>query len=106
VDDWVPVAREGEIPLDECKVVTLDDEAVAVYCLEDGYYAIRDLCTHDASELSTGEVEDGEVECCMHGAHFSIKTGEALSAPAYEPVETFPVRVVDGMIQVRDARWD
>ncbi|MEE9158841.1 MAG: ferredoxin, partial [Gammaproteobacteria bacterium] len=37
---------------------------------------------------------------------FAIKTGEALTPPAYEPVTTFPVRVKNGMIQVKDDRWD
>ncbi len=97
---WVRVAKEGEIPLDECKVVWLESQAVAVYHLQDGYYAIRDLCTHADAELSDGYVEDGEVECCLHGARFSIRTGEALAAPAYEAVDTFPVRIADGYVEV------
>jgi 3-phenylpropionate/trans-cinnamate dioxygenase ferredoxin subunit len=34
------------------------------------------------------------------------KTGEALTAPAFELTATFPVRVEDGEVQVRDERWD
>jgi 3-phenylpropionate/trans-cinnamate dioxygenase ferredoxin component len=51
-------------------------------------------------------VDGDEVICPRHGARFCIRTGEALSPPAYEPVPTFPVRVTDGMVQVRDDRWD
>jgi 3-phenylpropionate/trans-cinnamate dioxygenase ferredoxin subunit len=51
-------------------------------------------------------VEGDEVVCPRHGARFCIKTGAALTAPAYEPVVTFPVRVQDGVIQVQDNRWD
>lgn len=102
MSDWVAVAKEGEIPLSECKVVWLDEDAIAVYHLEDGYYALADCCTHEDYELSAGSVEGDEVECCMHGARFSIKTGEALTAPAYEPVHVFPVRVVDGNVELRN----
>lgn len=102
MSDWVAVAQADEIPLGECKVVWLDDDAIAVYRLEDGYYAILDRCSHADFELSAGSVEGDEVECCLHGARFSIKTGEALSAPAYEPVHIFPVRVVDGRVEVRN----
>ena len=38
--------------------------------------------------------------CPRHGANFDIRTGAALTLPAYEPVETFPVRVENGMIKV------
>lgn len=103
---WVTVAQVDEIPVGECKVVWVDDDAIAVYRLEDGYYAIYDCCTHEEFELSAGCVEGDEVECCMHGARFSIKTGEALSAPAYEPVHVFPVRVVDDRVEVRNDLWD
>ena len=38
--------------------------------------------------------------CPRHGARFDIRTGRALSLPAYEPVATFPVRVEDGVVKV------
>ena len=38
--------------------------------------------------------------CPRHGARFCIRDGRVLSPPAYEDVETFPVRVEDGMVQV------
>ncbi|HHZ88067.1 MAG TPA: ferredoxin, partial [Chromatiaceae bacterium] len=70
------------------------------------YYAIEDVCTHDGDCLTGGEIDGDEVVCPRHGARFSIKTGEALTAPAYEAVETFPVKTEDGKIWVRDPRWD
>jgi 3-phenylpropionate/trans-cinnamate dioxygenase ferredoxin subunit len=56
--------------------------------------------------LTGGFVEGDVIVCPRHGARFSIRTGEALSAPAYEPTDIFPVRVHDGNVQVRDDRWD
>ena len=44
--------------------------------------------------------------CPRHGARFCVKTGAALSPPAYEPTATFPVRVEGGIVQVCDDRWD
>lgn len=102
MSDWVAVAQEGEIPVGECKAIWLDNDPVALFHLEDGYYALYDCCTHEEYELSEGSVEGDEVECCMHGARFSIKTGEALAAPAYEPVHVFPVRVVNGTVELRN----
>ena len=70
------------------------------------YHAIEDVCTHDGGILTGGTVEGKEIMCPRHGARFSIITGGALSPPAYEPVPTFPVRVEDGMVQVKDDRWN
>jgi len=79
---------------------------IAMFKLDCEYFAIEDVCTHDGGQLTGGTIEGGEIVCPRHGARFSIRTGEALTAPAYEPVATFPVRVENGLIQVRDNRWD
>lgn len=105
-EDWTNVAPEGEIRQGHCKLVDVDDEMIAVYNLGGRYYAIEDLCTHDGGELASGEIEGDEVICPRHGARFCIRTGQALTPPAYEDVHCFPVRVENGIVQVRDDRWD
>ena len=104
--DWVDVAKDGEMEEGHSRVVDVDDTMIAVFFRDSQYYAIQDLCTHDGGELASGEVEGDEVICPRHGARFCIKDGKALSAPAYEDVETFPTRVENGMVQVRDHRFD
>lgn len=106
MDDWVYVADEDEIEAGRCRRVDMDDDMVAVYRIGEQYYAIEDRCTHDGGELASGSVEGCEVICPRHGARFNVKTGEALTAPAYEPVHAFPVRREDGKIYIRDDRWD
>jgi len=104
--EWTDVAPVADFPAGAVRSVDVDGTAIAVFNLDGQYYAIEDLCSHEAETLSGGEVEGEEVICPRHGAHFCIPTGEALSPPAYEPVATFPVRVEWGMVQVRDDRWD
>ena len=103
---WVDVAREEEIFTDKPVHVDVDGVGIAVFRLGDAFYAIEDVCTHDGGLLTGGSVENDQIVCPRHGARFSIITGEALTAPAYEPTATFPVRVENGMVQVRDDRWD
>jgi len=86
--------------------VEVEDAEIVVINLDGNYYAIEDVCTHDGSEISSGCLVDGSIECPRHGARFDVKTGEVTAPPAYEPVDTFPVRVVEGVVQVRDDRWD
>jgi len=106
MSDWVPVAKEGEIPPGSHRVVDVDGASVVVFNFEGRYYAIEDVCTHDGGQLTGGHVEGDQIVCPRHGARFCIRTGEALTAPAYEPAAKFPVRIEGGLIQVRDDRWD
>jgi 3-phenylpropionate/trans-cinnamate dioxygenase ferredoxin subunit len=96
----------GELAAGEWRTVLVDDASVVVFNLNGEYYAIEDVCTHDGGQLTGGTVEGDEIVCPRHGARFCIRTGEALSAPAYEPAAKFPVRIENGVIQVRDDRWD
>jgi len=106
MSEWITVAKVGELAPGSHRVVDVDGAAVVVFNLGGEYYAIEDVCTHDGGQLTGGTIEGDQIVCPRHGARFSIRTGEALTAPAYEPVPKFPVRVENGVIQVRDARWD
>ena len=104
--DWFDVDHVDAFTPGQCKVVDVDDVMVAVFNLEGEFYAIEDVCTHDGSEIASGCIVGDEIECPRHAARFNIKTGEVTAPPAYEAVDIFPVRVVDGVVQVRDSRWD
>ena len=106
MSDWVTVCRAGELPPGAWKTVDLDGTPAVVFNLEGAYYAIEDVCTHDGGQLTGGTISGGEITCPRHGARFCIKTGAALSPPAYEATAIFPVRVEDDAVQVRDGRWD
>lgn len=106
MSDWVDVAKTSELEAGSHRVVDVDDVMIAVFNVEGEFFAIEDVCTHDGGELTGGEIENDVIVCPRHGAKFSIRSGEVLAPPAYEPVDTFPVRVQDGVVQVRDHRWD
>ena len=104
--DWVFVADASEIPQQHHKKVDLDGTIVAVFNIGGAFYAIEDVCTHDGAELTSDQVIVGdEIVCPRHGARFCVKTGAALSAPAYEATTTFPVKLENGKIFVQDLRW-
>ena len=66
---------------------------VAVARSGEEYFAIEDVCTHDGAELTGGEIEGAEIICPRHGARFCLRTGEALTPPAYEPVRVFATKI-------------
>ena len=91
-----------ELPPGEVKIVRAGEIAIGVYNAGGELYAIEDRCSHDDGPLAEGDWEPEELVaiCPRHGARFDIRTGRALSLPAYLPVETFPVRIVDGVVKV------
>lgn len=85
------------------KIVTAGpDLAIGVYNAGGSFYAIEDRCSHDDGPLAEGDFEESEcvAVCPRHGARFDIRTGKPLSLPAYIPVDTFEVKVEDGVVTV------
>ncbi|MGI8607532.1 MAG: non-heme iron oxygenase ferredoxin subunit [Gaiellaceae bacterium] len=91
-----------ELPPGAVKIVHAGELAIGVYNAGGELYAIEDRCSHDDGPLAEGDWEPEELVaiCPRHGARFDIRTGKALSLPAYLPVETFPVSVVGGVVKV------
>jgi 3-phenylpropionate/trans-cinnamate dioxygenase ferredoxin component len=98
---YVPVAQETDISPGEVKIVDADGKSLCLGHCEDGTWgAIDNVCTHDGGVLGEGELEDCQVECPRHGARFELQTGRVTALPAVFPVNAYPVRVVDGEVQV------
>ena len=98
--EWIKVAAVGEIAAGRCKVADVDGTTVAVFNVGGEFFAIEDVCTHDGGELASGVIEGDQVVCPRHGARFCLRTGRALTPPAYEAVKSHATRVVDGCVEV------
>ncbi len=101
----IDVCPVEELPPGEVKIVHADRLSVGVYNLGGEFYALEDRCSHDDGPLCEGDydADEGVVICPRHGSSFDICSGRPLTLPAYEPVETFPVRVEDGIVKVEVA---
>jgi NADPH-dependent 2,4-dienoyl-CoA reductase/sulfur reductase-like enzyme/nitrite reductase/ring-hydroxylating ferredoxin subunit len=85
--------REGE-PVQGHK----DGEPVLLVLLDGEIRAVGASCTHYGGPLGEGLVVDGRVRCPWHHACFSLRTGEAVAAPALNPLPTWQVEVRDGRV--------
>jgi 3-phenylpropionate/trans-cinnamate dioxygenase ferredoxin subunit len=107
MSDWKDVARAEEFGPGEARLVEGGGVKIAVVNVEGELFAIADSCTHDGFPLLGSGIdprdliEGDRISCPRHGAQFCLRTGAPLTPPAWEPVAIFPVRIVDGMIQVR-----
>jgi nitrite reductase/ring-hydroxylating ferredoxin subunit len=91
--DFVKVAKVNDLSVGETILVEVGDEQVLLANVDGKLYAIGDECTHAEGSLSQGWVDEGQVECPVHGSLFDLKTGENTGPPAAEPVQSFPVRI-------------
>ena len=84
------VCPPDELPPGGVKIVHAGHVSVGVYNLGGELYAIEDRCSHDDGPLCEGDwdPDEGIVICPRHGANFDIRTGDALTLPAFEPVAT------------------
>jgi 3-phenylpropionate/trans-cinnamate dioxygenase ferredoxin subunit len=93
--EFVKLATVKDIPADEVRAFEHDGQRIAIYHIGATFYATTDICSHAYSELSEGflDPDDCSIECPLHGSRFDIRTGAALTLPAYEPIATYAVRV-------------
>lgn len=105
MSNWIKVATVSEFSPNTTRyITTADNISILITNIDDQFYAIENLCTHDGGTLSEGHLENDEIVCPRHGAHFCVRNGAAMSPPAYEDVATFNTRIVDGMVEVSDER--
>ena len=97
---FYPLCPTDDLPSGERMFVEIGEDSVVVFNIGGEFFAIADLCTHDMGALGEGEVEDHEIICPRHGARFDLRTGEALTLPAVQGVPSYPVRVVDWVLEI------
>ena len=68
----------------------------------DEFFAIGSACSHYGGPLAEGLAVDDTVRCPWHHARFSLRTGEAIGAPAFNPVACWRVDKRDGKACVRE----
>jgi 3-phenylpropionate/trans-cinnamate dioxygenase ferredoxin component len=94
--DFAPALPLADLPEGGAKCV-----GGILFCHDEGQvYAVENKCSHLEEPLEGGRVKWGWIACPAHGARFDLATGDAMNPPATAPIRTYPVRVVDGMIEV------
>ncbi len=83
----------SELPEEGAVRVDLGGQPVCVARSGGKVFAIGDLCSHADVSLAEGDVEDGKIECWLHGSLFDLATGEPSGLPATKPVPTYAVTV-------------
>jgi nitrite reductase/ring-hydroxylating ferredoxin subunit len=100
-DDWHFAGMADDFEDEDIEQIKIGPLAVALYRAKGQFYATQDLCTHEHAYLSDGILIDCVVECPFHQGRFDVRTGKALSAPVFDPLKTYELKIVEGKIYVR-----
>jgi 3-phenylpropionate/trans-cinnamate dioxygenase ferredoxin component len=100
MSDWIDVGEAAALGQRGALSVEVEGLAVLVVRCGSELHAVDDRCTHDGEALDGGEVEDCEIICPRHAARFDLRTGEALTPPAYEPLRTYRVKEENGRLLI------
>src|SRR6476646_11644328 len=93
--EYGKLAAVSDVPVNEVRAFEYHGQRIALYRCGDTFYATTDICSHAYAELNEGylDTDDCTIECPLHGSRFDIRTGAALTLPAYEQIAISPVRV-------------
>ena len=98
---YVKVADTSDIELGHSISVEVEGINILISNTEEGFFAVKDLCTHAFSPLYGGYIQGTLISCPLHGAVFNLKTGEAMSPPAFEDLEIFEIKINGTSINLR-----
>ena len=98
--EFVEIAPASELPNGQRLFVEVADRPLVIFNIAGQFFAIGDVCTHDDGPLGDGEIEGFNIVCPRHGAEFDVRTGKVMQMPAVVDIPAYPIRVVEGMIQV------
>lgn len=95
-----PVLMAADLAPGRAREVMVAGRPIALFNVEGTFYALDDRCPHADGPLSEGELDGHVVQCPWHLARFDIRDGKNVAPPACADVDSFAVRVLDGVVEI------
>jgi len=97
--EWIEACTVDDVEEEDLIRFDHGDKIYAIYrSPDDKFYATDGLCTHEQVHLEDGLVMDYIIECPKHNGRFDYRTGEAKGAPVCVNLQTYPVKVENGVV--------
>lgn len=98
--EYIPVGSIDEVKEGQRLFIEIDGNPIVIINIGGQLYAIGDVCSHDDGPVGEGALEEFEIVCPRHGAHFDVRTGKVLALPAFADIPAYPVRVNGEQIEI------
>lgn len=98
---WIDLGSADDFIDGEHVCAVADGRPVIVCRVQDEFHVVRNECPHAGMPLGDGDLRGHVITCPYHGYAYNVRNGRNIDWPEDEPpVQTFPVRVVDGRVQI------
>lgn len=84
----------------DCHGLDVDGHRIGLFKVDEGVYALDDICTHGNALLSDGEMDGHGIECPLHAGLFDVRNGRAMCAPLTRDARCHAVKVEAGVVYV------
>ncbi|MDB4640715.1 non-heme iron oxygenase ferredoxin subunit [Pirellulaceae bacterium] len=101
MSEFIFAANQSEVPENGMKLVEVDEQLVLILNVNNEFFCINDVCTHDGGTLCDGKLNGHSIACPRHGATFDVRTGAATKMPATQPTGVHDVKIEGDQILVR-----
>jgi len=98
--EYLDIGPLTDLPSGGRIFVEVEGRTLVIFNIAGALFAIADVCSHDDGPVGEGDLVDFAITCPRHGAEFDVRTGKVLKMPAVVDIPAYPVRVVEGIIQL------
>lgn len=100
--DWIKLCDVTEVAEGEAKAFTVGGKRLCTVFDGERVFALDDLCNHGQAYLSDGycDIEDGVVECPLHGGLFNYRDGSPQGDPVDKPNRSYATRIENDQVMV------
>ena len=100
-ENWIKTYAVSDIDDEDVKEFQLPNgNKIAVYNINNKFYATDLFCTHEKVSLCDGFIDGDSIECPLHQGVFKISTGEVLESPPTEGLKTYLTKIEENYIFV------
>jgi nitrite reductase/ring-hydroxylating ferredoxin subunit len=94
------VCTAADVPVNTIRRFEIDGRPIAIYNIDNVFYATDDTCTHGLASLAAGELDGDVVECNLHFGAFHVPTGKPVGAPCSVPLQVYRTEVHEGEVRI------
>jgi len=97
------VCGADELWIGDMEAFSIADKSILLINVNGVFKAFANMCPHQAVPLAEGKLDGCVLTCRAHLWEFDVTTGLSIN-PTNKRLAEYPVRIVDGMVQVGDTR--
>jgi len=97
---FIKFCSVSEIEPGTMKMFEYKNTKILLINLNDKYFALSGICTHEYCELDKGFLIGDYIKCPLHLSEFEVQSGQVQTPPATESLKKYNVKIIDSFINI------